>query len=340
MKNFFIITGTVTLALAPVFTLHAIEGEPDDARPPLVVPPAGAAPDAQPNEAAPVEKAALPYLGVVSNPVTPTLAEHLALKPGEGIVVGAVMPDGPAEKAGVAVHDVITHLGGEPVGSSEELTHRVTSHKPGDAVKLKLIQKGKPAELEVVLGTRPDQLAMHQPQALDQLNLEGVPQDLADRVRRMIEGNLGELKLDLGQDVGEAAPQVEDAMREVRERMEKAMRDMQVPEIPQGGIQIPQGGIQIPQGGIQIPQGGIRIHQGATLRMMDDEGSIEVKTNEDGKEVTVRDKDNHITWTGPWDTEQDKAAAPDDIRKRVERINIDDAGNGLRFNFRQVIPRR
>jgi hypothetical protein len=296
----------------------------------LVAPPAGAA---QPNEAAPIEKAALPYLGVVSNPVTPTLAEHLALKPGEGIVVGAVMPDGPAEKAGVAVHDVITHLGGEPVGSSEELTHRVTSHKPGDAVKLKLIQKGKPAELEVVLGTRPDQLVMQEPQALDQLNLEGVPQDLADRVRRMIEGNLGELKLDLGQDVGEAAPQVEDAMREVRERMEKAMRDMQVPEIPQGGI-------QIPQGGIQIPQGGIRIHQGATLRMMDDEGSIEVKTNEDGKEVTVRDKDNHITWTGPWDTEQDKAAAPDDIRKRVERINIDDAGNGLRFNFRQVIPRR
>jgi serine protease Do len=326
MKNFPILTGVAALVLAPALPVRAIEGEPDDARPPQVAPPAEAAPDAQPNNAAPAEKAAVPYLGVVSNPVTPTLAEHLALKAGEGIVVGAVMPGGPAEKAGVAVHDVITRLGDEPVGSSEELTHRVSAHKPGDAVKLELIHKGKPAQLEVVLGTRPEQLAMPQPQALDQLNLEGVPQDLADRVRRMIEGNLGELKLDFGQDVQEAAPQVEDALRQMRERMEKAMRGAQIPEIPQGGF--------------QIPQGGIRIHQGAALRMMDDQGSIEVKSNDDGKEITVRDKDNHITWTGPWDTEQDKAAAPEDIRQRIERLNIDDAGNGLRLNFRQVIPRR
>jgi hypothetical protein len=227
----------------------------------------------------------------------------------------------------VAVHDVITRLGGEPVGSSEELTHRVSSRRPGDAVKLDVIHQGKPAEIEVVLGTRPAQLAIPQPQALDQLNLDGIPPDLADRVRRMIEGNLGELKLDFEHGVREAAPQVEDAMREMRDRIEKAMRGIQMPEMPQD--------LQMPE----IPQGGIRIHQGATLRMMDDQGSVEVKTNEDGKEVTVRDKDNHITWTGPWDTEQDKAAAPDDIRLRVERLNIDDAGNGLRFNFR-ALPQR
>ena len=326
MKTYPIITGIVTLVLAPLTPVRAIEGEPDDARPPQQVVPAEAVPDAQPNDVPPAEKAAVPYLGVVSNPVTATLAEHLALKPGEGVVVGAVMPGGPAEKAGVAVHDVITRLGGEPVGSSEELTHRVSSHKPGDTVKLDLIHKGKPTELELVLGTRPDQLAMPQPQALDQLNLDGVPQDLANRVRRMIEGNLGELKLDLGQDAPQAEPQVEDAFRQMRDRMEKAMRGLQMPEIPQGGI--------------QIPQGGIRIHQGATLRMMDDQGSIEVKTNDDGKEVTVRDKDNNITWTGPWDTEQDKAAAPDGIRQRIERLNIDDAGNGLRLNFQGVIPNR
>lgn len=323
MKKLPIISGIATLVLAPVTTLLAIEGEPDEARPPQAAQPAKEA-EAAPagnNEAAPAAKAELPYLGVVSNPVTPTLAEHLSLKPGEGIVVGAVMPGGPAEKAGLAVHDIITRLGGEPVGSSEELTHRVSAHKPGDAVKIDVIRKSKPTELEVTLGTRPAGLAMQQPQALDQLNLDGVPQDLADRVRRMIEGNLGEMKLDFGQDVGEAAPQIEDAMREMRERMEKVMRGEDMPEIPLGGIQLPQGGIQI--------------HQGATLRMMDDQGSIEVKTNEDGKEVTVRDKENGITWTGPWDTEQDKAAAPEDIRKRVERLNIDDnGGNGLRLNFR------
>jgi serine protease Do len=324
MKKLPIISGVLTLALAPVAPLFAIEGEPDDARPPQA---AGEAEQTEKaKETAPTEKAVVPYLGVVSNPVTPTLAEHLSLKPGEGIVVGAVMPGGPAEKAGLAMHDVITHLGGEPVGSSEELTHRVSTHKPGDAVKLDVIRKGKPTELEVALGTRPAGLAMQQPQALDQLNLEGVPQDLTDRVRRMIEGNVGEMKLDFGQDIGRGAPQIEDAMREMRERMEKLMRGEQMPEIPHQGI--------------HIPQGGIRIHQGATLRMMDDQGSVEVKSNEDGKEVTVRDKDNSVTWAGPWDTEQDKAAAPEDIRSRIERLNMDNnGGNGLRFNFR-VGPNR
>ena len=325
MKNFSLITGIVTLVLAPVSSVWAIEGEPDDARPPMVEPPAEVVPNAVPKGAAPLEKAATPYLGVVSNPVTPALAEHLGLKPGEGIVVGAVMPGGPAEKAGVAVHDVITRLGGDPVGSSEELTHRVSSHQPEETVKLDLIRKGKPTVLDVVLGSRPAQLGMQQPQALDQLKLDGVPEEFADRVRRMIEGNLGEFRLDFEEGMQDAAPQVEDAMRDMRERMEKAMRGMQIPEIPRGGIHDPQGGIQM--------------HQGVTFRMMDEQGSIELKGNDEGKEVTVRDNQNKVIWSGPWDTEQDKAAAPDDIRQRIERLNIDDADNGLRFNFRAV-PKR
>ncbi len=59
------------------------------------------------------------------------------------------------------------------------------------------------------------------------------------------------------------------------------------------------------------------------------------------KEVTIRDKDNKVSWNGPWDTEQDKAAAPDDVRRRVERLNLDSKfqGNGLRLQMRpQILP--
>jgi hypothetical protein len=264
-----------------------------------------------------VEKAGIAYLGVVATGLPEMLAEHLGLKAGEGIVVRAMMPDGPAAKAGIAVHDVITRVAGDPVGSSEELTARITARQPGEKIHLDIIHKGKAAGLDVALGNRPNHFALPDQGALDQLDLDGVPKELADRVRRMVEGNLGELRLDFENGIEEAAPQIEDAMRQMREQMGKAMGDLKFPENP------------IPQ------QGGIQIHQGATLRMMDDQGSIEVKTNEDSKEVTVRDKSNGIIWTGPWDTEQDKAAAPDDIRKRVERLNIDNnGGNGLRFNFR------
>jgi len=315
MKPISFITFTAWLVAMPVI---AIEAPPDDAPPPAEVSPPTIPHEAPPAAAGPVEKAGVAYLGVVSTTVPEMLAEHLRLKPGEGIVVRALMPDGPAAKAGLAVHDVITRVGDKPVGSSEELTARIAARKPGEMVRLDVIHQGKTAGLDVTLGDRPEQLPAPMPGALDQLNLDGVPKDLADRVRRMIEGNLGELKLDFEHGLDEAAPQIEDAMRQMRERMGQAMEGLKIPDIPQ--------------------QGGIEIHQGATFRLMDDQGSIELKSNDGGKEITVRDKDQNITWTGPWDTEQDKAAAPEDVRRRVERLDIDSGANSFRLRLRNVQP--
>jgi len=92
-------------------------------------------------------------------------------------------------------------------------------------------------------------------------------------------------------------------------------------------------------GAIELKMGGLG-NQGAhgmgraTVRMMDNSGSIELKTNDDSKEVTIRDQNDKVTWSGPWDTEQDKAAAPADIRQRIERLNIGNGNrNGFRFNM-------
>ncbi len=115
----------------------------------------------------------------------------------------------------------------------------------------------------------------------------------------------------------DAAPQLDEAMRDMKRRMEEAMR---------GHNDLPAPGIH----------GKVDVQQGATIRMLDQNGSIELKSNDGGKEVTIRDKDDNITWTGPWDTEQDKAAAPEDYRKRMDRLNLDTAfkGNGIRLRAR------
>jgi hypothetical protein len=319
MKTIFLTTLGAGLLAAAAF---GIEAPPDNAPPP---PQAGEtpqpeAPVARPRAANPAPNAQTAYLGVVSTGIPEMLSAHLDLKPGEGIVVRAVMPDGPAAKAGLTVHDVIIRVAGQAVGSSEDLTKQVTTRQPGDTIRLDVIHKGKPAEIEVTLGSRPDQLAAPMLQPLDELNLDGIPRELADRVRGMIEGNLGDLPLDPENGMRHAAPQIEDAIREMRERMAKAMGDLKVPEAPQ--------------------QGGIEVHQGATIRLMDEQGSIELKSNDGGKEITVRGKDDKIIWTGPWDTEQDKAAAPDEIRQRVERLDFDTGfeRNGLRLRLRGGNP--
>ena len=313
----------------------AIEAPADDAPPPHTVQPAPQSPPAKlppptaevplqvapppatrpnaPNEVKPAPKAQPAFLGVISTNLPAMLAEHLGIQTTGGIVVQALCPpDGPAAKAGISVHDVITRIGDHPIASSQDLTKWVTSHKPGDKVHLDLIHQGKATGIDVTLGTKPDDLTALNPNPLDHLNLEGIPKDLADRVRRAIEGNLGGIEMDVQDGALEIAPN----MLELKKRMEKAMEGMN------GQLLVP-----------GMPK--LDIQQGATFRMMDDQGSIELRSSDGGKEVTLRDKDNKISWSGPWDTDQDKAAAPDEVRKRMERLHLDTQfqGNGLRLHL-------
>lgn len=306
---------SAALMLAP--SASAIEAPADDAPPPAIEEALPGKLDAKPAANA---KAEIAYLGVVSSAIPEMLATHIGVKVGEGIVVRAVMPDGPAAKAGVAVHDVITHVDDQAIASAEDLTRQIGTRKPGEQLHIDLIQQGKPATIDVILGVRPAALAAGiEPRPLDQLNLDGVPEEVADRLRGMIQGNLGALELQFGEDGGaQVAPQLNEAMREMKQRMENALQGLDAPGIPQERRH--------------------DIQQGTTIKLLDDQGSIELKSNDGGKEVTIRDKDLAITWTGPWDTEQDKAAAPDDVRQRMGRLNLDTQlhGGGLRLRLHKA----
>jgi hypothetical protein len=184
--------------------------------------------------------------------------------------------------------------------------------------KVQSIHQGQQAEVEVTLGTRPNDLGAIQ-QPLQDLQLDGVPQELADRVRGMIEQNLGENGLQAPFQGGPM--QEDDAFKAMREQMRKAL------EQAQNGN---------PDGGFQGIHGGIAVSGESVVRMLEpDGGSIELKSKDGSKEVTVRDKNNQVTWSGPWDSDQDQAAAPPEVRKRLEKLNIlpNLNGNGLRMQF-------
>jgi hypothetical protein len=308
------------LAAALPFSARAIEAPADDAPPPASIESPVSEKPAEANPA-PVPEAKLEaaYLGVVASGVPAALADHLGLQPGEGIVVSALMPDGPAAKAGLAVHDVVTRVAGQPIGSAMDLTREIATHKPGETVRIDVIHKAKPGGIDVILGSRPPGLAEARPRPLDQLNLDGVPEEFADRIRGAIQGELGELDIDLEKGAVDIARQMEDAMREMRKQFGKDLP--QLPQVPAPPV-----------------ARGIEVQQGATIRMMDEQGSVEIKSADGSKEVTIRDKNNKVEWTGPWDTDQDKAAAPDAVRQRVERLNLDTKfeGGGLRMRMRPV----
>ncbi len=316
MNTIPITTISAGLAIMLAARATAIEAPADNAPPPPMAETERAArPPAKPGFK-PGAKAETAYLGVVTAPIPDVLAAHLRISPEQGVLVKSVMPGGPAASAGVAIHDVITGIGGQKIGTHNDLSRVVTAHKPGEAIHLELIHEGSAASTEVTLGHRPDELAAFESIPLDQLKFEGISEEFADRVRDMIQGNLGRLEMRFG-DEGqlEDGPQLNEAMRDMKLRMEKAMEELNEKDIRE--------------------KGKIDIKQGASIKMLDGEGSVELRSIEGGREVTIRDKANNVIWTGPWDTAQDKAAAPDDVRQRVERLNIDTQfkGNGLRLRL-------
>jgi len=307
---------------------------------PAAVDEAPAPPLAMPQVAAP----AAAYLGIGTSQVPDVLAAHLGIQPGEGVVVRSLAPEGPAAKAGLVEHDVVTRIGGKAVGSHAELSATILEHKPGDELVLDVIQNGKVVEKTVTLGERPDAQAAA-PMPADPLMFEGLPQEQANRLREEIERNLRAMGgLGGGIEPQDARPpefqQLDGAMKEMRERIAEMLKDAQGGAPPNGGamqhfrMQIPgiQGG---PDGGF----GRIEIQRNARVQMLDDKGSIETKSTDDGTEVTVRDRQGNIVWSGPWDTEQDKASAPANIRERVEQLNLqNNANNGLRLQLNMRDP--
>lgn len=60
-----------------------------------------------------------------------------------GVIINNVRPASPAEKAGLQVHDVITHVGGTPIHTGDELVDKVTSTPVGQEVKIRYLRDEK-----------------------------------------------------------------------------------------------------------------------------------------------------------------------------------------------------
>jgi S1-C subfamily serine protease len=74
-----------------------------------------------------------------------------------GAIVSRVMPDSPAEKAGLKEGDVIAAVGAQVVGPENDLASLIAAYKPGDTVVLKVTRPGQePREMTVELGEHPD----------------------------------------------------------------------------------------------------------------------------------------------------------------------------------------
>ena len=99
------------------------------------------------------------WLGVAIQTVTAELAKSFDLDEPMGALVAEVTEGGPAEKAGIARGDIITHFKGAKVPKSHDLPAMVAQSPVGEKVKVTILRGGQEKTIPVTLGELPDQIA-------------------------------------------------------------------------------------------------------------------------------------------------------------------------------------
>jgi serine protease Do len=97
------------------------------------------------------------WLGVLIQKVTDDIAESLGLEEARGALVADVLPDGPAQEAGIRVGDVIVEFDGHAVGESSELPFLVARTPVGKTVSVKVIRDGDGESISVAIGELTDE---------------------------------------------------------------------------------------------------------------------------------------------------------------------------------------
>lgn len=93
------------------------------------------------------------FIGVVTEPIPAALAAQLnpMMKSGQGIGVKFVLPDSPAQKAGIKMFDVLTTYNDKAITSSDVLRKFVMESDKGSRVKFGVIRASKHQIIEVEL---------------------------------------------------------------------------------------------------------------------------------------------------------------------------------------------
>ena len=114
-----------------------------------------------------------PWLGISGTEIDQTLASKLDLATDHGVYVVSVMPDSPAEKAGLVPGgsdqgsptsggDIITAINGREVTAVSEILQYLNTKKVGEQVSLTVIRGDETIVVEVTLGEWPQDIVLPQ----------------------------------------------------------------------------------------------------------------------------------------------------------------------------------
>ena len=95
------------------------------------------------------------WLGLEPQDLTAEVARTLALEHVSGVLIRGIVKDGPAERAGILVRDVVLEIDGKPTRDKEALLARIAELPPGSTATVKVWRERKLTGVDVIVGRRP-----------------------------------------------------------------------------------------------------------------------------------------------------------------------------------------
>jgi hypothetical protein len=251
------------------------------------------------------------FLGVEARRVDGSLAAQLGLKEDTGVLVGHVVDESPAEKAGLKEHDVIVKLDGESVEGPSDLIKRIQKHKKGDKVKLELLRGGKPQEVEATLAEQ----AKPESKRLRAI-LRKFP--VVPRVE-VIE-----------------APDGEDESVVILKTVTEEALDDQIKGADRAKDKRSAGGLIVHstvtgkgkagealRGSTVHTSQGLDTLKNSVIMLRSDEGVITLRDDNGHRVVVVKDPQDKTVFEGAIDSKEDQAKVPPEVRKRLDKLESD-----------------
>jgi serine protease Do len=111
------------------------------------------------------------WLGVTIQPITKDLAQSFAMSNEKGALVSEVLPDSPAEKAGLKAGDIIVQFDGKEIKEMGELPRLVAVTPIGKKAVIKIIREGKEQRLDAEIAMLKDGGVENSPATPDRLGV-------------------------------------------------------------------------------------------------------------------------------------------------------------------------
>jgi serine protease Do len=128
------------------------------------------------------------WLGVQINTLSADMAQTFGLDDTKGAAISEVTSGSPADRAGLRPEDIVLAVDDHQVEDSSDLSQYIAALSPGDKVTLHMFRSGKAIDVEVTLGTFPEEdgveAASNEPATGEQLGmtLQDVSVDIAERL--------------------------------------------------------------------------------------------------------------------------------------------------------------